>query len=379
MRRGLFFLMCWCVAANVYADTAACKQRHCIAVVDVGSTGSRLHLFAYDLNNRQYPIAINELWSKKIKPGLATIDPQQEGVNAYLNRLFENVDENNIPIYVYATAGMRLLSEPTQSLYFKALRQWFSTQSHFKLMDAKTITGREEGVLGWLAINYDLGVFNAPTLKSPVGVMDMGGASVQVTFPVEHIEKMNKRDLFNINVDGQQHALFVHSFLGLGQTALSQQFLDVTSCFANGYRLADGSEGQGDALSCQQGITQLINEVHEVKQVVKPVLANNNITSWYAMGSVISLVEDMPFVFEGHRFTNKGLMEQADNEVCHRAWQDLHAQYPDSEYLYGYCLFSAYYYALMINGYGLQPEQPINYMPTSQSSDWALGVVLHQH
>ena len=379
MRRGLLVLICWCIGANVYAETTICQQRHCLAVVDAGSTGSRLHLFAYDLDSNQHPMIINELWSKKIKPGIATIDPNQDSINAYLNQLVGNVTEQNVPLYFYATAGMRLLPESRQQLYFNALRQWFGSQTQFKLMDVRTITGREEGVFGWIAVNYQLGVFNDSTAKSLVGVMDMGGASVQVTFPVQDVEKIDKHDLLTIDIDGRQYVLFVHSFLGLGQTVLSQQFLDVTSCFANGYKLPDDSAGTGDASACQRDIAQLINNVHEVGRIVKPVMARNANQSWYAIGSVVSLVEDKPFNFEGNQFTNQGLLEKADTEVCHRPWRDLHTEYPDNEYLYAYCLFSSYYYALMVEGYGLQPEQTVNYIPQTQAADWALGVVLHQH
>ncbi|MCA0403440.1 MAG: hypothetical protein LCH30_06515 [Proteobacteria bacterium] len=51
-------------------------------------------------------------------------------------------------------------------------------------------------------------------------------------------------------------------------------------------------------------------------------------------------------------------------------------QYPTDDYLYGYCLFSAYYYALMVDGYGIEPQKAISYMQPTQSSDWTIGVVL---
>ena len=378
MRRTILLILCWCVVGNVYAESADCSKRHCLAVVDAGSTGSRIHVFAYDLDGQQQPTKIDELQFKKITPGFASIAPNQEAINAYLNRLFENVTDQNIPLYFYATAGMRLQPPPKQQLYYQALQQWFASQTQWKLMESRTITGREEGVLGWLAINYKLGAFGVAG-KPLAGVIDIGGASVQITFPVQDVEKIDSHDLLNIDVGGRHIGLFVHSFLGLGQTVLTQQFLDVDSCFANGYTLPDDSPGKGDASSCQRNITQLINDVHAVSHIVKPVIARNTIGSWYAIGSVGQVLGDKPFSFDGNQFTSQGMLEQADSEVCHRQWQDLYTQYPNIESLYGYCLFSAYYYALMVDGYGLQPEQSINYTPPTEVADWSLGVVLHQH
>ena len=180
----------WCFFVNAQIVNATCEHRHCLAVVDAGSTASRLHLYVYDLDSKNNPVQIEELWSKKIKPGFASIEGNQESINAYLNSLFESLPEENLPVYFYATAGMRLLPHPTQELYYRKLQQWFMAQTRWRLIDAKTITGSEEGVFGWLAVNYQLGLLNR-TEKPYVGVMDMGGASVQVTFAAQHIDNID--------------------------------------------------------------------------------------------------------------------------------------------------------------------------------------------
>lgn len=377
MRHLIVVFICWCAVFNVNAESVACQQQQCIAVVDAGSTGSRLHIYAYDLDSNNNPTQIHEQWSKKIKPGLATLDPTQESVNTYLNNLFEKAPVQHIPVYFYATGGMRLLSDTKQRSYYQVLQQWFSLQTQWQLMESKTITGGEEGVFGWLAVNYQLGTLSS-TDTPLVNVMDMGGASVQVTLPVQDDEKIDSHDLFEIEVYGRHLVLFAHSFLGLGQTVLSQQFLDAENCFSYGYPLPGGLFGMGDASSCQQGVSKLINEIHGVDRIIKPAIARNARNAWYAIGGVASLLEGKPIFFENKQFTNQGLLEKADTEACHRQWRDLYAENPNNEYLYGTCLFSSYYYALMVDGYGLQPEELINYIPSGQGLDWSLGVVLHQ-
>lgn len=362
---------------TVIAAESHCQQRQCLAVVDAGSTGSRLHIYAYELDKTNTPINVTELWSKKIKPGFAMIEPNQATIDAYLTTLFSGTPEQNLPVYFYATAGMRLLPQPRQQQFYSALQNWFANQSQWQLLGSKTITGSEEGLFGWLAVNYQLGTLTA-TDKEPVGVMDMGGASVQIIFPVQKTDGINSSDVQQLELYGRHLTLFIHSFLGLGQTEVSHQFLDTTSCFADNYELPTGQPAAGDAYSCEAEVSSLMNAVHRVNNTVQPAMAANPINNWYVMGGATELAQSKPFQFENHQFTNQSLLEQADAQVCHQQWSALSNQYPGNDYLYGYCLFASYYYALMVDGYGLKPQQAITYMASNQSSDWTLGVVLRQ-
>lgn len=359
--------------ATVNVQSAVCQERHCIAVVDAGSSGSRLHIYAYDWDSNRTPIRIDEIWTKKIKPGFSSIEPKQATVDAYLTHLFADTPEQNIPVYFYATAGMRLLPYSQQQIHYQLLREWFSRQPNWPLADSKTITGREEGVLGWLAVNYQLKRLNS-TGNPFVGVMDIGGASVQITFPVLETENIDPQDRVTINISGQTLHLFAHSFLGLGQTVFSQQFLNFQNCFAKEYPLPNGLKGNGSAMACQEDVTKLVNDVQNVEKIVKQTLASNAINEWYALGGVASLVRDKPFQLSKY-FTNESLILQADEKICQQDWQVLSVQYPNNAELYRYCLFPAYYYALMVNGYGIPAEQPINYLQSG--GDWSMGVVLH--
>ncbi|WP_242602079.1 multidrug DMT transporter permease [Legionella yabuuchiae] len=379
------FLLLICIGSfigNIQASTPnleTCYPDSCVAVVDAGSTGTRLHVYSFERNQSQLPINIKEVWSKQIRPGFATLEPSQDTVNAYLNILFSDALATNIPVYFYATAGMRLLSGPKQASYYNALRQWFKHHSQWKLIDSKTISGREEGLFGWLSVNYQLKVLDQDKPENYAGVMDMGGASVQIVFPVKHTENINPEDIVEVDVYGKKIKLYAHSFLGLGQTVFAYQFLDERSCFANNYQLPSGVTGQGDSQTCQAGVSKLINLVHEVNGKVQPVLAEKQSEKWYVLGGIKYLLEDKPFHFEEDHFTSEQLLEQGNNEVCNKSWEELTTENPNHETLYNYCLLPSYYYALIVNGYGLNAEQPIYMLPGQNSADWTLGVVLHQH
>lgn len=379
MRRISRLLCCFfLVLANfsVNAQSLDCQQHHCLAVVDAGSTGSRLHIYSYDTDKSQTPVNITEKWSKKVKPGFASLDANQKTVDTYLTNLFTDAPDKSMPVYFYATAGMRLLPQPQQQHLYTNLQNWFQSQSQWQLIRSKTITGKEEGLFGWLAVNYQLGTLSDGE-KEGVGVMDMGGASVQIVFPTPNNVSSASENIQQLDLYGRHFSLFIHSFLGLGQTEVSHQFFDSTACFMNDYEMPDGRQAQGDARACEAEISPLMNSVHKVNGLVEPLIRANPVPAWYVMGGVVDLVKSKPFNFSNNQFNNQELLEQADNAVCRQSWSSMSAQYPGNDYLYGYCLFPAYYYALMVDGYGIQAQTSINFMNTNQNGDWTLGVVLY--
>lgn len=374
---GILISILFCLTqVGAHAAIEKCEQQKCMAVIDAGSTGSRLHVFSYDLDKQNSPINITERWSKKIKPGLATIEADKTSIDNYLMNLFQDAPRINQPVYLYATAGMRLLSIPKQQKTHSLIQNWFENQSTWQLKSSRTITGSEEGVFGWLAVNYQLGTFING--QESVGVMDMGGASVQVVFPVTNTTTTNNKDIQQITIYGRHFDIFAHSFLGMGQTEVAHQFLDSKSCFINGYEMPSGESAEGDAYACQQEISSLTNNVHQVNSMVQPTLTQNPVKNWYVLGGLTDLVKSQPLEFQETEFTNQQLLEQAHSQLCQQQWPVLNSQYPNNDYLYGSCLFSAYYYSLIVDGYGIQPQQKLHYLAPEQSSDWAMGVVLHQ-
>ena len=70
-----------------------CAINQCTIVVDAGSTGSKLHVYSSSsLSSPQ----INELYVKRIQPGIASLSRTQSDMNEYLSQLFQGLDVKNI-------------------------------------------------------------------------------------------------------------------------------------------------------------------------------------------------------------------------------------------------------------------------------------------
>jgi len=360
-----------------YAGKQECVQRHCVAVIDAGSTGSRLHVYAYDLDSTHTPIHIDEIWNRKALPGLSTIEHEHGSISAYMEKLFTDAPTAIMPVYFYSTAGMRLLPKTHHKNINQLVADWFDKQYYWRLSSARTITGSEEGLFAWLATNYQLNLLNQ-TEKPLVGVMDIGGASVQIIFPLINEEGINSNDKETIDLYGHQYTIFSHSFLGLGQNEMGHQYYDVDDCYSNNYDLPSGTPGKGNADSCVAEISTLVNGVHYVKRKIKGVLSHNPVETWYLLGGVTNLLNDKFFAFSNAEFTPQELKSLADKQVCTEDWSTLEAKYPDNFMLFNYCMLPSYVYALTVNGYGLQPNQTIKFLPLNKNVDWTIGVVL-QH
>ncbi len=363
-----------------FSSSIVCPENRCVAVVDVGNSGSRLQIYSYNIDASNAPYAIKNVFSNKIEPGFASIELNQGSINRYLSQLFSEVPDNNIPVYFFATSGMRMLSFARQQAYYDQLTQWFSTQSKWQLISAKTLKGREEALFGWLAVNYELGALTSPSTPL-VGVIDTGSGSTQVAFPLKSAQaiNLNPDDYIDIDIYGRHVSLFTHGFLGLGQNEIRSQYLDNGDCFPKHYPLPDGALAAGNFQLCEQRMRPLINDIHQVNDSINSLIQDNPEQTWYVIGGISAMLQERPFNFMHHQFTSQQLAEIADQQVCRKDWSVLGTLFPKNKYLFATCLSSSYFYSLFVEGLGINRNQQIHYISNKTSTnDWTLGVVLYQ-
>ncbi|KAG8919896.1 Golgi apyrase, partial [Tulasnella sp. 408] len=162
-------------------------------VIDAGSSGSRLQIYSWRdaraVRAKASPKALHALptvekgtlgaedWQIKAEPGISSFGPNPEGVAKYLEPLIRHAKDqippslhSSTPIFLLATAGMRLLPEEEQNAVLSAACDYIYSKSNFALdVNAKAkasgtppglercgrsiriISGEEEGLFGWIA------------------------------------------------------------------------------------------------------------------------------------------------------------------------------------------------------------------------------------
>lgn len=229
-------------------------------VIDSGSSGSRIVVYRWpqplldsqDESVLKSPpkVTLRSEWKRKILPGILSFAGEDVGKLwllhfATLIHFAENIvppaQQPKTPVFVLATAGMRLLPQSQQKQILKETCKSIRLHSRFLLPDCKehvqVIDGATEGIYGWLSTNYLLGQFDnydpAATEHESIGFMDMGGALTQIAFVPslkedhqQHHDDLSRVVLRNVNGDTQDWRVFVETWLGFGANEARRRFLN---------------------------------------------------------------------------------------------------------------------------------------------------------
>merc|ERR1711879_553890 len=98
----------------------------------------------------------------KHKPGISSysehpakveesLKPIVDQANNFLMHADPRVDVSNVPIYLGATAGMRMLDDASRDEIMYAIRDYFGSSRYpfkFKKEQARVLAGEEEGAFG---------------------------------------------------------------------------------------------------------------------------------------------------------------------------------------------------------------------------------------
>ncbi|KAJ5599746.1 hypothetical protein N7450_000813 [Penicillium hetheringtonii] len=231
-------------------------------VLDAGSSGTRVHVYRWLRNAvarkgadadelKSLPdIETKEKWVKKIHPGVSSFANRPEAIGSdHLAELLEHAksiipkeDAKDTPIFLLATAGMRLLGNLERQLLLDQICSYARANSDFLLPDCdvhiQVIPGKTEGLYGWIATNYLMGTFDTPEKHDhgkghhTYGFLDMGGASAQIAFApnatetVKHGEDLTLLRMRNIDGSIQEHKVFVTSWLEFGVNEARRRFVE---------------------------------------------------------------------------------------------------------------------------------------------------------
>lgn len=207
-----------------------------IAIIDAGSSGSRLYVYEIIDNGKKidvlYPTVGQEANSKG--RALSSVPNHNDSVKVFLTTMTSKYNQSSttgkIPLYILATAGMRMVSKGKADSIYARIYQIANKEklNGFHLVKAMTISGRYEGFYAWIAANFKNGkleVNNSSTEKpltyagTPYGILEIGGASMQIAFA------MNSTDANNISRKGFSN-IYSISYLGGGVDQIFQKHKD---------------------------------------------------------------------------------------------------------------------------------------------------------
>lgn len=438
-------------------------------VVDCGSSGSRVFVYYWPPHNgnphtlldiRQMKDRERKPVVKKIKPGISTLAKTPTAASDYLQPLLSfaaahvpQKKHKETPLYIFCTAGMRLLPESDQAAILEDIVSdvplefdFLFSQSH-----AEVISGKQEGVYAWIGINFVLGRFDhadeeAATVevttssqsrqpmsrRRTVGIMDMGGASLQIAYEVPGVIKFNspveeeagKSMLaeFNLGCDVEhtQHIyrVYVTTFLGFGGNMARQRYEDqllndtVTNrlqsqtgfsedkplldpCLPHGLSdtVVRGNHtlhlrGQGDWAHCQDAVRPFLglhNGTMSPGGVYQAPINFSN-SEFYGFSEFYYCMED---VLRIRGTYNSFKYARAATEYCSTQWSTLKqrldnklfSQQADLSRLKYQCFKSAWMYEVLHSGFRF----PVDYsnLKTAQlvydkEVQWTLGAILYK-
>ncbi|NXA63618.1 ENTP8 diphosphohydrolase, partial [Mohoua ochrocephala] len=406
-------------------------------VFDAGSSHTSLFVYEWD-SDKENDIGV-------VSQSLSC-DVQGQGISSYANNppeagnsLRECLDkalqvipaekQRDVPAYLGATAGMRLLREQNRSAAERVLAEVAKTMQEYPVAfkGARILTGEEEGAYGWITINYLLDSFTKyspkahawlrPEAASIFGALDLGGASTQITF-MPGGSVLSQKEASEFTLYGYSYNIYTHSYLCYGQNEMLKRLakeLIVSSpstrvhhpCYPKGYNetvslsslraspctggsdprlpLGDSSvtlEGGGDAGGCLAALRKLFNfsacgqrQDCTFDGVYQPPLRGQFIafSAFYYNFKFLNLTEGQPLA----------VVREAIEGLCSRSWEDLSSSYPreNPKRLPKYCTNANYILTLLLDAYGFNESSwnNISFQMKAGSADvgWTLGYMLN--
>lgn len=390
-------------------------------IFDAGSSGSRVHVFCFDENLDLVPIGNElELFVQK-KPGLSSFasDPMAAADSLLpLLKDAENVVPRNLrsntPVRVGATAGLRQLEGDASDRILQAVRDFLKSKSSFKAQADAVIVldGNQEGAYQWVTINYLLGKLGKK-YSDTVGVVDLGGGSVQMAYAISESDAQKAPKLSDgedtyvqeMYLKGTKYFLYVHSYLHYGLLAARAEILKVSGesgspCILGGHHgtykyggavYPASSTSQGSSMSTCREVALKALKINE------PACTHMKCTFGGVWNGGGGDGQKNMFVasFFFDRAAEAGIInpslavakvrpadyESAANRACATGLEGAKSEFPrvETDNLPYLCMDLVYQYTLLVDGFGLEPQQEITlvkkveYKNSFVEAAWPLG------
>lgn len=393
-------------------------------VLDAGSSHTALYIYEWPAEKDNNTGRVEQTHSCKVKgPGISSYAaaPQQAGesLRACMREAEQWVPgkrHQETPLYLGATAGMRLLSIENSSASDKVLQAVEEALQRFPFsyQGARILSGQEEGAFGWVTVNY-LDDRLTQGLET-TGALDLGGASTQISFVSDNYDgSESPSNSVTFRLYGNDYNLYTHSFLCYGKDqALRMMLAQQTQsgpaviedpCFNPGYNdtksysalynspcVSNGKPqsppvnlthiGKGDFLQCQEVVKRIFNFTQcrysqcSFNGVFQPLLQGpfGAFSAYYFVMNFLNLTDTS---------TPLDTVKEKLKTYCSTPWSQIMKQHPDvkKKYLAEYCFSGTYILTLLTEGYNFTSDNysNIKFIKKIKGSDagWTLGYMLN--
>ncbi|XP_076152428.1 ectonucleoside triphosphate diphosphohydrolase 1 isoform X1 [Alosa pseudoharengus] len=390
-------------------------------VLDAGSSHTALYIYEWPAEKENNTGMVRQRHYCPVKgKGISSYAHNSSGAGLSLmhcieeaKRKIDPAKHKETPVYLGATAGMRLLMEQDTKSAEKVLSSVEDTLSKtpFGFQGARIITGQQEGAFGWITVNYLRENFGKAA--GTMGALDLGGASTQITFvsnqPIESPDNSMDFRLY-----GSDYQVYTHSFLCYGKDqvlklALEKQLqsgetLLVDPCFHQGYsqdkqfkdvfdtpcvktinkddlRENFTHNGTGNFAQCQSSIQKVFN----FSQCTSSRCSFNGVYQPPVVGT-FGAFSAYYFVMNFLNLTGQSLEDTKRNlaDYCKTPWNEIKQRYGKGvkeKYLSEYCFSGTYILTLLENGYNFTDDtwKDITFIDKIEGSSagWTLGYMLN--
>ncbi|KFV66827.1 Ectonucleoside triphosphate diphosphohydrolase 8, partial [Dryobates pubescens] len=406
-------------------------------VFDAGSSHTSLFVYQWDADKENSTGVVSQTLACDVQgQGISSYasDPPRAGdsLRECLEQGLEAVpaaEQRNVPAYLGATAGMRLLREQNSSAADQVLAEVTKTMREYPVAfkGAQILTGEEEAAYGWITTNYLLDSFTKysprahawlrPEAANLLGALDLGGASTQISF-VPAGPGLKRNGSSRLTLYGFSYSIYTHSYLCYGQNEvlrrLAKQLIEVRGELALVVSLsgAGGRDRAGAgverALHCSNhdaarrgrcaGALALVCRGRGLGLGLglQGASRTRRERGAAAQGSLLELSTFLPPAFQAFsafyynfKFLNltEGQPPAAARDTiqrfCSRSWGDLSASYPQENpaRLPKYCASANYILTLLLDAYKFNESswKSISFQMKAGSADvgWTLGYMLN--
>ncbi|MCI4386953.1 hypothetical protein PGIGA_G00068740 [Pangasianodon gigas] len=405
-------------------------------VLDAGSSHTTVYVYRWPADKQNGTGVVTQHSECKVKGGGISSYADQQGaagrsLETCLKQAMVDIPQARhhlTPVYLGATAGMRLLNISSPEKSTQVLQEVGQTIKSFpfKFQGVKILSGKEEGAYGWVTVNYLLENFIKYGFvgrwlnpgRQTVGALDLGGASTQITF-VNQEEVEDLENSMTLRLYGQDYSLYTHSYLCYGATEVLRRLLahlittqDSTGtahhpCYPSDHRETLNLRQVFESPCIKSQRPALYNP--EASVIVQ---GKGNYQHCLGNISEIFSFQNCPFSqcsFDGvfhpntsgsfmafsaffftHRFLKKSTgiyistpvqLEQAAQAVCNMSLVKMSKDFPEQKsYLRDYCALTVYVQVLMLRGYHFDnhsfPRVSFQNKAGDSSLGWSLGYML---